>query len=138
MTTHLKFQNIKDEKFGSEEHKRQFEKPKSNGMKSEFDEEQDALAAFIDKFCTCTLKDPRTRDIVRSVNMHNHTKSCRKYMIECRFWYPRFPSLKTIIATPAEILHSDPDVAAKALQEANACPDSIVTFLGCQKSLDPK
>ena len=52
------FTNIKDERFGSKEHKREFEKPKENGHKSEFDEESEALAAFIDKFCTCTLKDP--------------------------------------------------------------------------------
>ena len=114
------FTNIKDEKFGTKEHKKEFEIPKENGHTSEFNEEHDALAAFIDKFCTCSLKDPRTRDIVRSVNMHNHTKSCKKFMIDCRFWYPRFPSLRTIISTPAEILYSDPDEAAKALQEATA------------------
>ena len=89
------FKNIKDEIFGSEFHKSELEEPESksyqNGEpKSKFDKEHEALVAFIDKFCTCSLKDPRTRDIVRTVNMHNHTKTCQKYMVECRFWFPRF------------------------------------------------
>ena len=104
------FTKIKDEIFGSEDRD-----------EDEFNMEQDALAAFIDKFCTCSLKDLSTRDIVRSVNMHNHTKSCRKIiMIECRFRFPRFPSLRTIIAIPAEIRYKDPEKASKALNQANA------------------
>ena len=75
------FKNIKDETFGSEVHKMELEEPqnKSNQKgesKSKFDKEHEALAPFIDKYCTCGLKDPKTRDIVRSVNMHNHTKTC--------------------------------------------------------------
>ena len=69
------FGNIKDEKFGNKAHKEQFDEPKNklnpkDKPKSQFDKEHEALAAFIDKYCTCSLKDPRTRDIVRSVNMH--------------------------------------------------------------------
>ena len=85
---------------------------------SAFDKEHDALAAFIDKYCTCSLKDPRTREIVKTVNMHNHTKTCPKFSVECRFWFPRFPSLRTIISIPAEIKYSDPEMATKKLQEA--------------------
>ena len=103
------FTKIKDEIFGGEDRD-----------EDEFNMEQNALAAFIDKFCTCSLKDLSTRDIVRSVNMHNHTKSCRKIMIECRFRFPRFPSLRTIIAIPAEIRYKDPEKASKALNQANA------------------
>ena len=114
------FRNIKDERFGSEEHRNEFDGQKNEDSRSAFYEEHDALAEFIDKFCTCSLKDPRTRDIVKSVNIHNHTKTCKKYLVECRFWFPRFPSLRTIIAVPAEVIYKDPDVATKKLQEANA------------------
>ena len=118
------FKNIKDETFGSEKHKKELQPECSNneGGKTfnKFDREHEALAAFIDKYCTCTLKDPRTREIVKTVNMHNHTKTCPKFSVECRFWFPRFPSLRTIISTPAEIKFSDPDMATQKLQEATA------------------
>lgn len=41
-------------------------------------------------------------------------------MVECRFWFPRFSSLRTIIAVPAEIKYSDPEVATIKLKEATA------------------
>ena len=104
------FTKIKDEVFGGEDRDEE-----------EFNMEHDELAAFIDKFCTCSLKNLSTRDIVKSVNMHNHTKSCRKQMItECRFRFPRFPSLRTIISIPSEILYKDPERASKELHDANA------------------
>ena len=37
---------------------------------------------------------------VLEVNTHFHTKSCRKYDCPCRFFYPRIPSIRTIIAEP--------------------------------------
>ena len=39
---------------------------------------------------------------VLEVNLHSHTKSCRKYDCPCRFLYPRFPSIRTIIAEPIQ------------------------------------
>ena len=36
--------------------------------------------------------------IVREVNIHHHTKTCRKFDTICRFKYPRFPSNFHIIA----------------------------------------
>ena len=123
------FKNIKEERFGSDEHRFEFEEEKNDDSKSAFDKEHDALAKFIDKFCTCSLKDPKTRDIVKSVNIHNHTKTCKKYLVECRFWFPRFPSLRTIIAVPAEVKYSDPDVATRELQEATALLKKVKDIL---------
>ena len=63
--------------------------------------EQESIAKFADKFISCSLKNPRVEDIVRSVNTHNHTKTCRKYSdVSCRFHFPRFPSLKTLVSVP--------------------------------------
>ena len=57
--------------------------------------EKKSVANFADLFISCSLKNPKTEEIVKLVNMHHHTKTCRKYGCECRFYYPRFPSLKT-------------------------------------------
>ena len=64
------------------------------------DDEKECIAKFADQFITCTLKDVRTEKIVRDVLMHHHTKTCRKFEQICRFFYPRFPSLKTIVSVP--------------------------------------
>ena len=64
------------------------------------EDEKGALADLADNFISCSLKDPRTEEIVKLVNMHHHTKTCRKYGCTCRFHYPRFPSLRTLISVP--------------------------------------
>ena len=56
-------------------------------------DEKESIAWFADKFISCSLKDPRTEAIVKAVNMHHHTKTCRKYSCTCRFFFPRFPCL---------------------------------------------
>ena len=117
------FKNIKDEIFGKESHK-------------EFEKEHNALADFIDKFCTCTLKDPTTIDIVKSVNIHNCTKSCTKYGPDCRFGAPWFPSLRTIIAIPAEIKFCDPDEAAKKLQDSKDLLERVKIVLKNEELMD--
>ena len=64
------------------------------------DEDKLYLAQFADLFITCTLKDIRTEGIVRDVQMHHHTKCCRKNGLNCRFYFPKFPTRRTIIAVP--------------------------------------
>ena len=64
------------------------------------DNERNAISKFADEFISCSLKDPRTSDIVKSVNVHNHTKTCKKYGSNCRFHFPKFPTLRTIVAVP--------------------------------------
>ena len=63
-------------------------------------DEQECLCNFADLFITCSLKDVRTEDIVRDVQIHHHTKCCRKSGHMCRFDFPKFPSIKTIISIP--------------------------------------
>ena len=67
------------------------------------DEKLESLVKFVDTFVTVTLMDPDAGNLVRLVNMHHHTKACRKYGCFCRFHYPKFPSLKTIISVPARL-----------------------------------
>jgi hypothetical protein len=69
------------------------------------------LTKFVNKTITCTLSVKKLRkfgiskkraikiiDMVKDVNIHNHTKTCRKYSTDCRFIFPRYPSHFTIIA----------------------------------------
>ena len=64
------------------------------------DADKDCIAEFADLFIKCSLKNPKTKAIVEEVQMHHHTHSCRKYCDKCRFYYPRFPSLRTIVSVP--------------------------------------
>ena len=60
-----------------------------------------SLKTFVDRFVTCSLQNSVTK-IVSEVQIHHHSKSCRKYGTNCRFSYPRFPSKQTIIAEPLQ------------------------------------
>ena len=63
-----------------------------------------AIAWFADRFTTCTLKDPSTRQLALSVQQHKHfPQSCRKRGTNCRFGAPWFPCLRTIIQVPPRI-----------------------------------
>ena len=98
--------SIKDESFGSEE--------SYTGFKTEHKN----LISFIDKFTTCSLKNPRCKHIVESVNQHTHTHTCRKHATTCRFRFPRFPSINTEIAVPSFIKYKDPEKASEELSKA--------------------
>ena len=52
------------------------------------------------------------------------------------FFYPRFPSLRTIIAVPAEIKYSDHDVATKKLQDATALLKKIKNILEDEEQME--
>ncbi|XP_061191743.1 uncharacterized protein LOC133199982 [Saccostrea echinata] len=69
---------------------------------------KEAVCDFIDKYVSCELpsenEDPELRNIVLAVQQHSrrHSKSCRKKGTECRFNFPRPPSLRTFISSPCE------------------------------------
>ena len=58
------------------------------------------LRKFIDTFISCSLENEIVSDIVKEVQIHHHTRTCRKYGSKCRFKFPKFPSEETIIAQP--------------------------------------
>ena len=77
-----------------------------NGSTLESDEEM-AVINFIDAFTTVSLNEDEVGKevvrIVKQVNIHGHTKTCRKIIeLLCRFGYPKFPILMTILAKPYE------------------------------------
>ena len=60
------------------------------------------------------MKDPSTRQIVLDVNKHQHfNKSCRKNGPNCKYNFPRFPCLRTIIAIPSKIKYKDDEEKEK-------------------------
>merc|ERR1712020_97206 len=66
--------------------------------------ELDVLAWFVDRFITCTLKDPSTRKVALQVQQHKHfPQSCRKRGTDCRYGAPWFPAIRTIIQVPARL-----------------------------------
>ena len=64
------------------------------------------LVEFIDRYITCCLpdktKDAELYEIVTNVQIHskNHSRSCKKKNMTCRFNFPRPPSSCTFIAQP--------------------------------------
>jgi hypothetical protein len=96
-----------DEKF--------IEKYKSPAADGSFDIEK--VGELIDLISTCNLpgdSNPELDKIVREVQVHNHSKTCKKYDTECRFDYPHPPSPHTLIATP--ILDDPTDQVLKSLK----------------------
>ena len=83
--------------------------------------ETKSLIHFIDEFTTVSLHENTVgKDVARitsEVNVHHHTRTCRKYNNACRFNYPRFPTNETIIAKPLKGLKAEKDKILKHCQE---------------------
>ena len=71
------------------------------------EDEENAISLFVNKFISCSLFHPRSRKIAGEVQRHHHTFSCRKAGSRCRFHFPRYPSLRTILAKPLRIVFKD-------------------------------
>lgn len=78
-----------------------------NAPKLDIDGEE-SVCKFVDKFVSCAVPDksddPELRDIVLAVQQHSrkHSQSCRKKGTDCRFNFPRHPSVCTFINSPHE------------------------------------
>ena len=68
-------------------------------------EEESAVVQYVDQFVTCSLQEPISRDIALQVNNHRHSHTCRRYGGVCRFDFPRWPCLHTILAKPLRLTH---------------------------------
>ena len=98
--------------------------------------EKKALTKFADMFISCSLKDPRTEDIVKHVNMHHHTKTCRKYGCTCRFYYPRFPTLRTIISVPVKILEPSKEAQDERSAQSKEVLDKVKKVLEDKETME--
>ena len=100
------------------------------------DEEKKSLTKFTDKFISCSKHDPLTADIVNEVNVHHHTKACRKYGTNCRFDFPKFPTIHTIISTPARVLYQDETEREVQIKECKKFLDKVKVVLNDEKKMD--
>ena len=107
--------------------------PEFSGLKEAFDEigkegilnesQQKLLSKFADKFITCTLKDPSTKKIVEEVNVHHHTRTCRRCgksdcNSDCRFFFPRYPVDETLVSIPAHIKYKDEEQRSEMVDKS--------------------
>ena len=90
-------------------------------------EEEDNVIRFIDSFITCStdveevqkllIRDCKDKQKIaekvissaKEVNMHSqkHSMSCRKYRTKCRFSFPKYPSLRTIITKSPNLVYKE-------------------------------
>uniref|UniRef100_A0A8C4HPS9 ATP-dependent DNA helicase n=1 Tax=Dicentrarchus labrax TaxID=13489 RepID=A0A8C4HPS9_DICLA len=82
----------------------------------EFGDQDDAeVINFIDQYITCQMPDPKAdpelHKIVSEVQVHsrNHSKSCKKGNVMCRFGFPKLPMERTIITFPEQDDDDDDD-----------------------------
>ena len=99
------------------------------------DEESEAVAAFCDSFVSVSLRNPEVKKIVEEVNSHHHTKTCRKAGTECRFHFPRFPSLQTFLAIPLRLEFEDEVERQNARMKINAVLNQVKDVLEDDKTM---
>ena len=82
-----------------------------------------AVCDFIDKYISCAVpsesEDLELREIVLAVQQHSkkHSKSCRKKGTDCRFNFPRPPSVTTFINDPHDVDNSENDESCHLKQQ---------------------
>ena len=108
-------ENEKDEESKQNELERAFKTLREGRMVTQMEPKQEEiLIKFVDKISTCTLNPSsiceqidedsekvgkEIVDIAKEVQVHSHTKTCRKKNNnKCRFNFPKLPMWKTIIA----------------------------------------
>ena len=94
------------------------------------------ISKFADLFITCSLKDPMTKKIVEEVQIHHHTKACRKYCPICRFFFPRFPSLRTIVSVPFHKIQGNREEQLEKLEKSKAVLKKVSVVLENEETMD--
>ena len=93
-----------------------------------YDDEK--IPELIDEWISCSIDtgNEKLNALVKEVNCHTHTKSCKKGASTCRFNFPRFPSKKTLIASPISEDLSEED-EKKQIADSKAILDVVKTNL---------
>ena len=98
--------------------------------------QETALSNFADEHISCSLMNSKTRKIVSDVNIHHHSKSCKKHGTVCRFKFPKFPSLRTIIVLPAKVLFEDEKKRKNIVKKCQKLLDKVKETLQDSKFVD--
>ena len=109
-------------------------------MKEDGTLDQDNIKNLIEDWISCSITTSNTNlnKLVQEVNMHRHTKSCKKNTGNCRFHFPRMPSDKTIIATPLPSNMDDDEkktVLEKAKKTLKVVKDALSTLTEAKEEL---
>ena len=100
------------------------------------EEESLAIVAFVDEFITCSLRNPTTRKIARSVQSHHHTFTCSKRGSKCRFNFPRLPCLYTQVAVPIRLIFGeDEEKKKKEMQKMRTVLQKVREVLEDKESM---
>ena len=83
------------------------------------DSKEEEVIKLTDKLVSCSINtgDSKLDKIVKEVQKHNHSKSCKKKGPSCRFRFPKLPSKETKIAKP---LSDEMDPKEKKAKEEKA------------------
>ena len=101
------------------------------------EEQKEAIEAYVDQFVTCSLKDPETREIALDVQIHKHTKTCTSRGPDCRFYFPLFPSLRTIVSVPIRLVHPDDEEQRQELRnKINLVLGAVTRVLENKEEMD--
>ncbi|XP_078311297.1 uncharacterized protein LOC144618640 [Crassostrea virginica] len=93
---------------------------------------EDAVCSFIDKYVSCAVpsenQDLELREIVLAVQQHSkkHSKSCKKKGTECRFNFPRPPSMCTFINEPLDVENQENDDQSCHLKQKQEAAKQIL------------
>ena len=88
------------------------------------------LINFANKWISVSLKNTKTRQLCLDLQSHTCSKRyCLKCRKSCRFRYPRFPILETIVAVPAIIKYPDQEVCDKKTKLSKEILKSVKAIL---------
>ena len=95
-----------------------------------FDLDSSELPTLIDQWSQCKLNtgNEKLDKIVKEVNIHTHTDSCRKKGTYCRFDFPKLPSPRTLIAKPLSPDLPD-DERQQKLKKAKGIKEKVLAVL---------
>ena len=88
---------------------------------------------FVDSVIQATLpdeiNDPELHELVKTYQIHQHSKSCRKYKnMDCRYGFGHFFTERTIIASPLP-KHLSLEGRSDILSKCNACLLKVKQFI---------
>ena len=102
------------------------------------EEDVESLANFVDTFITVSTCEKKVgKDIarvVKEVNQHRHSKTCRKYGGSCRFNFPKPPAPHTIIVQP--LREGDTEKRRKLLVESDIVISKVMNVLEDEESME--
>ena len=98
--------------------------------------EKQSVSDFIDKFISCSLQEPMTRDIALKLQQHVHSRACERPGTNCRFYFPQLPSLHTMLAVPTRITCDDIEKRTELHSQIKAVLGRVKKVLENKESME--